>query len=145
MRLPTWIVALGCAGLIPFLAYPLWLTLAMPAAPLMRLDSLWLGYVAMIASFMAGSFWGFSLPAAQGPDGLFGLLVASLLMILAWLATALQFNAALLGLALVYLLLLLADFWRERTLGSVEGYFLLRSVLTVGVLIALAWRRLLAL
>lgn len=139
MRLPPWVVALSCAGLIPFFAHPLWVLLGDGPAP-ERLDALWLGYVGMIASFMAGSFWGFALPAAQGPAGLVGLLIASLLMLLAWAAFMLPFAQALVGLALTFLLLLLADFWRERTLGSVEGYFLLRSVLTAGALIAIGWR-----
>jgi hypothetical protein len=41
---------------------------------------------------------------------------------------------------MVFLLLLAADFWRERVLDTVGGYFALRSTLTAGVLIALAWR-----
>lgn len=143
MKLPFPVIALGYAGLIPFLTGPLWLTFSPQSAPAW-LDAVWLSYVAMIASFMAGTFWGFSLPACEGVEGLIGLLVASLLMVLAWAATALAFHNALLGLAAVYLLLLAADVWRERTLGTVEGYFMLRSVLTVGVLIAIAWRRVLA-
>jgi hypothetical protein len=43
----------------------------------------------------------------------------------------------------VFLLLLLADFWRERTLDTIPGYFMLRTSLTVGVLIAIGWRLLL--
>ena len=41
---------------------------------------------------------------------------------------------------MVFLLLLAADFWRERVLDTLGGYFRLRSTLTVGVLIAIAWR-----
>lgn len=142
MRLPFFVLVAGYLGLVPFLAGPLWLTLSPETAP-PWLDAVWLSYVAMIASFMAGTFWGFSLPACEGLEGQIGLAIASLLMLLAWGATALPFNLSLLALALVFLLLLLADFWRERTLGTVEGYFSLRSVLTIGVLIALAWRRML--
>lgn len=142
MRLPWPVTLAGYSGLIPFLMGPLWLTLSPETAPAW-LDSVWLSYVAMIASFMAGTFWGFSLPACEGVEGQVGLGLAILLMILAWLCTALPFAMALYGFALVYLLLLLADFWRERTLGTVEGYFSLRTVLTAGVLIALAWRRML--
>jgi hypothetical protein len=139
MSLPLWIRLLGYAGLVPFLAGPLWLWLAPQTAPA-QLDHWWLSYAALLASFLAGSFWGIALTAIEGPDGKFGILVASLLMLLAWAASALPFSLALLGLGLVFLLLLLADFWRERTLGSVEGYFILRTTLTVGVLVALVWR-----
>lgn len=139
MKLPRIVSLLGYAGLIPFLAGPLWLTFAADSAPAW-LDHSWLVFVAMIASFMAGTFWGFALPACEGPEGTMGLLAASVLMILAWVAVTLPFQAALLGLVLVFLLLLLADFWRERTLGSVEGYFKLRTVLTIGACVALGWR-----
>ena len=139
MRLPRIVSLLGYAGLIPFLIGPLWLSVAPESAPAW-LDHSWLAFVAMIASFMAGTFWGFSLPACEGPEGTMGLMFASVLMILAWVAVTLPFTAALVGLALVFLLLLLADFWRERTLGSVEGYFQLRTVLTIGACVAIGWR-----
>ncbi len=139
MKLPRLVSLLGYAGLLPFLAGPLWLSLAPASAP-GWLDAAWLAYVAMIASFMAGTFWGFALPACEGPEGLMGLMFAAVLMLLAWVAMTLPFAAALVGLALVFLLQLLADFWRERTLGSVEGYFRLRTVLTVGACVALGWR-----
>lgn len=142
MRLPWLVTLLGYAGLLPFVAGPLWLALAPQTAPAW-LDTVWRGYVAMIAAFMAGTFWGFALPAAEGPEGRRGLAIATALMLLAWGALQLPFEASLLGLAAVFALLLLADIWRERTLGSVEGYFLLRTVLTVGVLIAISWRLLL--
>ena len=44
------------------------------------------------------------------------------------------------ALALVFLLQLLADFWRERTLDTIPGYFRLRVLLTVGAIGAIAWR-----
>ena len=47
------------------------------------------------------------------------------------------------GLALVFLLLLLADFWRERTLDTLPGYFMLRATLTVGAIGTITWRILL--
>jgi hypothetical protein len=93
---------------------------------------------------MAGTFWGFALPAAQGPQGMVGLLIASALMLLTWAAVSLPLNGSLYALAGVFVLLLLADFWRERVLGEIEGYFALRAGLTVGVLAAIAWRLLLA-
>lgn len=139
MTLPRIVVLLGYAGLIPFIAGPLWLTLAPGTAPAV-LDHAWLVYVAMIASFMAGTFWGFALPACEGPEGVMGLAMAAVLMIMAWLAAILPFRGALIGLVLVFLLLLLADFWRERTLGTVEGYFKLRTVLTIGACVGIAWR-----
>ncbi|MFP5306484.1 MAG: DUF3429 domain-containing protein [Gammaproteobacteria bacterium] len=139
MKLPRIVSLLGYAGLLPFFAGPLWLTVAPQAAP-HWLDHAWLAYAAMIASFMAGTFWGFALPASQGPEGMMGLVFASVLMILAWAAVTAPFSLALVGLIVVFLLLLLADLWRERTLGTVEGYFMLRTVLTLGACIALGWR-----
>ncbi|SFF53494.1 Protein of unknown function [Fontimonas thermophila] len=139
MTLPRIVSLLGYAGLLPFIAGPLWLTLMPHTAPAW-LDHSWLAYVAMIAAFMAGSFWGFALPACEGPEGTMGLVFASVLMIVAWGAVTLPFTVALAALIVVFLLLLLADFWRERTLGSVEGYFRLRTVLTVGACATLIWR-----
>ena len=139
MRLPPIVLALGVVGLLPLLAGPLWWTLSPQSVPAW-LDYRWIVYSALVASFMSGTFWGFALPAIEGTEGQIGVFIASLLMLLIWVVMALPFQGALYGLMLVYLLLLLADFWRERTLGSVEGYFAMRSGLTVGALAALAWR-----
>lgn len=139
MNLPPFVLALGYAGLVPFLIGPGWLTFSPGSAP-QWLDMAWMGYVAMIASFMAGTFWGFALPASQGSAGQLGLAISIVLMLMAWLATLLSFGPALALLAMVFLLLLAADFWRERVLDTLGGYFRLRSTLTVGVLIAIAWR-----
>ncbi|MES0875144.1 DUF3429 domain-containing protein [Sinimarinibacterium thermocellulolyticum] len=139
MKLPRLVSLLGYAGLIPFFAGPLWLSLS-PATVPHWLDHAWLVWVGMIAAFMAGTFWGFALPAAEGPAGTMGLLFSMALMLAAWTAMTLARPAALTGLILVFLLLLLADFWRERTLGAVEGYFGLRTALTVGACLAIAWR-----
>lgn len=139
MRLPLPVTALGYAGLIPFLVGPAWLSLS-PATVPDWLDAVWLSYCALIAAFMAGSMWGFALPACEGAAGLAGLIIAMALMLLTWFATALPFRPALGVLACAYLLLLAADFWRERVLGTVGGYFALRATLTAGVLVALAWR-----
>lgn len=133
---------LGLSGLIPFFAGPLWMTLA-PATVPVWLDTVWWHYTAMVAGFMAGTFWGFALPLSRGTAGLTGLLIAAALMLISWAAMALPMRASLLVLALVFLLLLLADFWRERTLDSIEGYFRLRALLTLGVLVAISWRLLL--
>lgn len=133
---------LGVSGLIPFILGPLWLTVSPESAPA-SLDFMWLHYAAMIASFMAGTFWGFALPLSAGSAGFAGIVVSSVLMLLSWLALALPTTPCLLMLAVVFLLLLLADYWRERTLDSIEGYFRLRVVLTVGVLLCISWRLLL--
>lgn len=139
MRLPPFVIALGIAGLLPMLIGPAWWAVSPQTAPHL-LDHLWILYGALIASFMAGTFWGFALPAVEGTEGLIGVVIASLLMLLTWVAMALPYQAALYGLIGVFLLLLLADFWRERTLGSVIGYFVLRTGLTLGAIAALGWR-----
>lgn len=139
MDLPRAVLLLGYSGLIPFLLGPAWLSFAPGSAP-QWLDAAWLSYTALIASFMAGTFWGFALPASQGPAGQLGLLISVALMLLAWVATLLPFALSLALLAVVFLLLLVADFWRERVLDTIGGYFRLRSGLTIGVLVAIAWR-----
>ncbi len=135
---------LGLSGLLPFVVGPLWLTLSPATAPVW-LDTLWHFYLAMIASFMAGTFWGFALPLSGGTAGFEGLLISVTLMLLSWLSLALPLKASLLLLGVVFMLLLLADFWRDRTLDSIEGYLRLRVLLTVGVLLAISWRLLLPL
>jgi hypothetical protein len=143
MKLPPLVMGLGYAGLVPFLAGPLWLTVAPASAP-DWLDHVWLAYVTLIAAFMAGTFWGFALTAIQGPEGLLGVLAASGLMLLTWVSMWLSsFMGTLAVLAVVFLLLLLADFWRERTLDTIPGYFFMRTLLTAGVLVAISWRVLL--
>ena len=139
MRLPLLVTLLGYAGLIPFLVGPAWLTFAPASAPAW-LDMMWLGYVTLIAAFLAGTFWGFALPAAQGPAGMLGMFIASVLMLLTWLAMLLEPATRVYAMAAVFLLLLIADFWRERTLDTLPGYFALRTTLTVGALAAIAWR-----
>jgi hypothetical protein len=130
---------LAYAGLLPFAAGPLWLSVSPASAPTW-LDPLWINYVTLLAAFLAGTFWGFALPAAQGPAGILGIFIASMLMLLTWLAMSLPFGVRLYALAGVFLLLLIADFWRERTLDTLPGYFTLRSTLTVGAIATIAWR-----
>ncbi|MDP3294369.1 MAG: DUF3429 domain-containing protein [Nevskia sp.] len=138
-RLPPLVFLLGYAGLLPFIAGPLWLSLVPDSAPVW-LDRVWLLYAAMIASFMAGSLWGMALPTAEGPDGLIGMALATVLMLLAWGAAALAFPLALLALAAVFILLVLAEIWRQRVLDPLSGYFSLRLSLTAGVVLCLGWR-----
>lgn len=139
MRLPPLIYLLGYSGLIPFVAGPLWLTLSPGTAPAM-LDRLWIDYAAMIASFMAGTFWGMAIITAGGPDGLIGMVMSTVLMLLAWATMALPFKLALIALAGVFVLLVLAEIWRERVLDPLSGYFTLRISLTAGVLVCIGWR-----
>ena len=139
MRLPLFVTLLGYAGFVPFLVGPLWLTLAPGSAPAW-LDTAWLHYVTLLAAFLAGTFWGFALPAIEGPDGVLGVFIASALLLLTWVAMVIAPAYQLYVLALVFLLQLLADFWRERTLDTIPGYFKLRVLLTVGAIATIAWR-----
>lgn len=139
MRLPPIVVVLGYAGLVPFLIGPLWLTLAPATAP-DWLDRAWTQYVTLLAAFLAGTFWGFALPAIEGPDGILGMFIATALLLLTWVAMMLAPAYQLYVLAVVFLLQLLGDFWRERTLDTIPGYFRLRTSLTVGAIATLAWR-----
>ncbi|MES2682640.1 MAG: DUF3429 domain-containing protein [Pseudomonadota bacterium] len=133
---------LGLSGLLPFLIGPLWLTLSPATAPVW-LDLAWHRYIALIASFMAGTFWGFAVPLSRGTAGMMGVAISVALMLLSWAAMALPFRHSLLMLGVVFLLLLLADYWRDRALDSIEGYFRLRAILTAGVLLSISWRLLL--
>lgn len=142
MRLPPLVYLLGYSGLIPFLAAPAWLTLSPETAP-PWLDRMWLNFAAMVASFMAGSFWGMALIVVEGPQGKLGMAMSAGLMLLAWLSLMLPFQASLYALGGVFLLLVLAEIWRERTIDPLSGYFTLRGSLTAGVLVAIVWRLLL--
>jgi hypothetical protein len=142
MKLPRVVYAMGFVGLVPCLLGPLWWTLAPASVPLW-FDHIWIMYGGLIAAFMCGTFWGFALPAIQGTAGLVGLLIASLLLLATWISLMLPFKAALGGLTTVFLLLLLADLWRERTLDTIPGYLLLRATLTGGTILAMVWRVLL--
>lgn len=139
MRIPWMIVVLGFAGLVPFAAAPLWLWLA-PASVPAWLDHAWLMYVALVAAFLAGSFWGFALVASMGPEGKVGLLLSTVLMAMTWASLLLDFRLALCGLTFNYIMLWVADIWRGRNLDDIPGYFQLRSLLTAGALIALIAR-----
>ena len=139
MRLPPMVFVLGYAGLIPFLAGPAWLTLSPQTVP-PWLDQVWLLYAGLIAAFMAGTFWGMALLVAEGPHGKLGMALSGVLMLLAWGALALPFRRSLFALAGVFVLLVLAEIWRERTIDPLSGYFTLRATLTLGVLATIAWR-----
>ena len=139
MRMPRLLYVLGYSGLIPFLVGPAWLTFAPHTVP-PWLDRVWLAYAGMIAAYMAGSFWGLALIVSEGPEGKLGLAMSAALLLLSWGAVLLPFHLALPALGVVFLLQLLAEIWRERTLDPMSGYFFLRITLTVGVLVAVAWR-----
>jgi hypothetical protein len=139
MKLPPLVFALGYAGLLPFLAGPLWLAYWPHTAP-PWLDRLWLLYAAMIASFMAGTFWGMSLLVAEGANGMIGMVLSGVLFLLAWGTLALPFHSSLYALAGVFVLLVAAEVWRERTIDPLSGYFTLRAMLTIGALATIAWR-----
>jgi len=138
MRLPPLVFILGYAGLLPCFAGPIWV--AFTGSSTEGLDRAWLLYVALVAAFMAGTFWGFSAPAAQGRDGLIGLLIASALVLLTFGAVILPFRAAVIALAIVYGLQIAAEVWRERALDTIPGYFRLRAQLTIGAVAALLLR-----
>jgi len=143
MRLPLIVTLLGYVGFVPFLLGPGWLYFSPETAPVW-LDRAWTAYVVLLAAFLAGTFWGFALPAIQGPAGMLGAFIASVLMLLTWVTMLMSYPVQLYALAAVFAMLLLADFWRERTLDTLPGYFTLRTTLTVGAIVAIAWRLLVA-
>jgi len=137
MRLPPIVNALGYAGLVPFVIGPAWLAFSPESAP-EWLPAAWAGYVTLLAAFLAGTFWGFALPAIEGPNGILGVFIASALLLLTWL-TMVLWNWQMFLLALVFLLQLVADYWRERTLDTIPGYFRLRATLTIGAIASIIW------
>ena len=139
MPLPRLVYLLGYAGLIPFLLGPAWITFSPDTTPAW-LDVAWKQYAGVIASFMAGSFWGLALLASEGPEGKFGLVIATLLAASSWIAMVLPFQEELHALIFVFLAQLLAEFWRERVLDPMSGYFFMRVTLTLGVLVSIVWR-----
>ncbi|MEK6807166.1 MAG: DUF3429 family protein [Pseudomonadota bacterium] len=139
MKLPNWLVALSYLGLVPFLAGPLALTLWPHSAPAW-LQGAWINYVILVAVFLSGSLWGFGIVMlSQGGSGL-GVLIASALALLIWADTLLSLHHSLYGLIVIFSLSLLADLWRERSMGPFPSYFRLRCNLTLGALVAIAWR-----
>jgi hypothetical protein len=142
MKLPKLVFLLGYAGLLPCFAGPVWI--ASTGGATSWLDHAWLMYIALVASFMAGTFWGFSAPAAQGRDGMIGLLIASGLLLVTWIAMVLPFKAAVASLAGVFVLQIAAEVWRERALDTIPGYFKLRLQLTIGAVAALLLRLVIA-
>src|SRR3546814_9206643 len=101
MRLPSLLYVLGYAGLLPFIAGPLWLSVSPTTAPLW-LDQAWLLYAAPIAAFMAGSFWCLALILIENPAGQFGLLMSAAFMLLAWFSIQLPFDLSLAALTVVF-------------------------------------------
>jgi hypothetical protein len=142
MKLPAWLIALSFAGLVPFIAGPLaaWQGITALGESPIAMDALWRTYVMLVAVFLAGSFWGFALVAVNGAAGAAGILMASASMLLAWGTSVLPFREALYALAVIFLLLLLADFWRERALDTIPGYFTMRAILTAGAIASIAAR-----
>ena len=130
---------LGFLGLIPFMAGPLWLTVAPGSVP-QSLDYLWLNYAALIASFMAGTFWGMALLSAPGSARNAALLLSNMLMLSTWFALQLAFIPSMIGIAAVFAALLIAEVWRERALVKLPDYFRLRVLLSTGAIACLGWR-----
>ena len=69
-----------------------------------------------------------------------GMALSAVLFIMSWATLALPFRECLYALAGVFVLLVAAEVWRERTIDPLSGYFTLRATLTIGVLATIAWR-----
>lgn len=126
---------LAYAGWLPFFAGALanwWPSL--PFATLWQV--LLLPYAALIASFMAGSHWGFAVAARPLPQH--ELFIAIGFMLFSWPLLLLPESLALPALWLIFAGLLTTE-PRLRRLGLIStAYFQLRVRLTIGVLLALA-------
>ncbi len=127
---------LGVLGLIPFLVPP-WLVYSDVTLPGLDAVHLFLGYSAVILSFLGGTLWGRAI--AMGLTGTARmLLLSNLIALSAWVALLLGTPQAAIGLLLVGFLFTYAVEWRgAHTLGAsaLPGYGILRTGLTSVVVV----------
>lgn len=126
---------LGGAGLIPFVcgALGLWLF----EGP--RWDatlSLFLGYSAVILSFMGAIHWGLAMSGGAGSAGR-AMGVSVIPALLAWLALAMPARAAMVVFALGFVGVYVVDILAVRRGQAPTWYPRLRAPLTVTVMVCL--------
>ncbi len=131
-RLPTMAVALGLAGLIPFLAFGWWASSGIDDDRVARATSGLVSYGAVILAFLGGVQWGFVLgepPVAFGPRRTRYRLVFGIAPSLVGWAALLVLLA--LGWPRIALAILLAGFIAET---AVETELAMRGLMPRGYL-----------
>ena len=145
------IIGLGSLGLVPFGAAGGMVLLGLNFPGLDPLRA-FMGYSAVILSFLAGTLWGKSISCAAADSARQLLILSNLLALLAWLA--LMADAApttgLAALAAGYSIILWVERRYDRSLSAASdaGYQAMRNWLTVAVVImhivliaSLSWGR----
>ncbi|MBY6187484.1 DUF3429 domain-containing protein [Marinobacter hydrocarbonoclasticus] len=123
---------LGVAGLTPFWGLPLLAGLGLTSVDTAM--TAFLGYSAIILSFLGGIHWYASVIAQSMPPQTYTAMLPS---IVAWLALVLfSPGLALLVLPLGFVALLIYDF---RTLNPPPGYWNLRGTLTTVAVLCHGW------
>lgn len=129
---------LGLSGLIPFIAC-LVIVFFGPTAWQVTAVYAFLYYAAVILSFLGGAHWGAVLQRADQarlPGDIRRLALAMLPSLIAWPALMLSPVVAIWVLMIGFVLVWLYDLSREGRSGWPKWYLLLRSVLTVVVVLA---------
>lgn len=133
--IPAPALLLGWFGVVPFAALTA-AALLLPHAALQAVQTLVL-YGAIILSFMGGAQWGLAMHSGA-EEALATRLAVSVLPALAAFALALEpARVALIGLAAVFLLLLIYDFSTVRGGLAPLWYARLRLQLTLAVVLCL--------
>lgn len=127
-RNPPLVLMGGLAGLVPFVGSAIALQAGWSDA--------WpfLAYSVIILSFLAGVNWWYGLQQKQMPSVAVGLMLPAL----AWLVLFLSDHLTVLALGVGFLLLWAWEMLIMRRVYT-RGYALLRTVLTLGVLVTHLW------
>jgi hypothetical protein len=138
---PISALVLGWAGVLPFWGLALALATGLDLPVIGDEASALVSYGAIILSFMAGVHWGLAMRAPDAPAGprATGLLAISVVpAIIAWFATLAPASAAIVILAVFFLVLLPVDLWAIGERLAPTWYRPLRLQLTAAVVTALA-------
>ncbi len=136
---------LGFLGLLPFLAFALVAVMPSTEYSGIALDA-FVGYSAVILSFLGGVLWGRSLPLGDGRRVHVLLLLSNVFALMAWcglMLSHLSLALALLGIGFLLVLAIEALLSGTLDVNLPRGYALMRAVLTavvVGLHLAL-WMR----
>jgi hypothetical protein len=134
---PTTALALGYAGLIPFIALSLAVRTGIAAELIAAMP--WLvGYGAVILSFMGGARWGLAVLTAQPDRQARDLMLSVLPALIGWASLIVPPPLALPLLIAAFTLLLFDDLRLVAAGFAPDWYGRLRLRLTVIVVIALA-------
>lgn len=138
IRPPPLAVALGLAGLVPFVsgALGLW---AIPEEWRGRVMEELLSYAAVILAFMGAIHWGLAMRAEESSDKAPVQLGMSVIPpLLGWFALSLPINLALPVFFLAFTALYFADLWAVNQGLAPVWYPALRKPLSIVVIVSLA-------